>query len=367
MDIKNVVELLRVAFNLLQQINKLLGKNSSARAPIVRAKQETIALEPAPAPAAQAPAPEAPRSRRTNWLGLTTGMVVAGTAAGLTAYVVVRRRQRALQRSLPLHAPFPQELLDVLAAPGGGNALFYSSDGLIDVENGPFFPVVDGIPNFLDPDEHGHRFDTARSHAPRSAAELLGRGATMMLVPGVSLAQQAGVAALAGSIARAAAGGWCLSVPLGSGAFELEMARANPDARIVCLDRSWETLREVRLKAVEAGLSNVYFVRGSVDLLPFQTGAFNSAWSANGFHFYRRVEQAMVELTRVVGPGGPVAGTSLVYGNGRTTDNLLVRLVGTFPGVRDVTTHFNLLAAAGLRDLRGVRYGPMVRFMGERG
>src|SRR5436853_239118 len=53
---------------------------------------------------------------------------------------------------------------------------------------------------------------------------------------------RAGDAALAAAISGAAGSGWALSVPSGRGTYEIEMARANPRAHILCLSNKWDVL-----------------------------------------------------------------------------------------------------------------------------
>ena len=125
-------------------------------------------------------------------------------------------------------------------------------------------------------------------------------------------------------------------------------------------------LLEARRKALDAGLANLYFVRGDAQLLPLQTAVFDGVWSSSGFELYPRLEQAMTQLTRVAKRGAIVAGDSPVLGGPLLSDLAVRALAPWMPGLRDAPTQLSLLAAAGLRDLTAVRDGANVRFRGVR-
>jgi len=130
---------------------------------------------------------------------------------------------------------------------------------------------------------------------------------------------RAGDAALAAAISGAAGSGWALSVPSGRGTYEIEMARANPRAHILCLSNNWDVLLEARRRATEAGLANLYFIRGIPRLLPVRDSAIGGIWSGTGLHRYPRAERELTQMVRVAKAGAPVAGTSLVRGGPAST------------------------------------------------
>lgn len=381
MSLRALVTVLSLALRLLQQINALRSPRAQSKtAPAARPGSRLLsrlasrALSRAAAPDAPvvmpAPVPQSRRARRGGWFGQTLRMLLAACVAGTMAFVVVRQQRRRVARRRPVHAPFPEELLDVLAPPGGNGHFFYTGGGLLDPDTDAFYPVVDGIPDFGGPAVVGQQ------HAARSVlrsyetdgwlVEVYDPLVYGLVVPCVWRGSKTGAAALAGAVVAEAYDGWCLSTPCGTGLFEIEMAQANPHAKIICLDGSWEMLLEARRKALEAGLANLYFVRGDAQLLPLKTAVFDSAWSANGLHLYPRLEQAITQLARVARPGAVVAGVSLIPGGPPLADFALRLRAHRMPGLRDVNTHLSLLAAAGLRDLSAVRDGAMVRFLGTR-
>lgn len=336
MSLRLIVELLQLSLKIIRQLNAL------------RTRRRPTAAPPA------APAAAAPR-RRSPIFRTTVAALLGGASAAGAAYWVVQRQRRIRARRRPVRAPFANELLAVLAAPGGG-ALFYSGDGLLETEAGEFYGVVDGIPDF------GGEPSRGSARAVNPYALLLERLLRRLTEGRMS----ADAMALAGSVAWAAGEGWCLSLSRGADAGEIEMARANPRARIVCLRTDWDELLEVRWRALEAGLPNLYCLRGPAELLPARSGVFHSAWTANLFHACASPHQAMLELMRVLRPGAQVAGLALAPGGSRLSDGLLRLRAGRLPGLRDAVMHLATLTAVGLREVRAFREGACLRFAGVR-
>jgi hypothetical protein len=300
----------------------------------------------------------AKKRRRASTARLAAAGLFGAASAGTIAYLVARQQQRVRERYRLLQPSFPAELLDVLAAPGGGGRLEYSGTRLIDRQTGAGYILVDGIPDFIAPLaassaepalDGGWLTDLARPIAMR----VLGRST-------------AGDGACASAAALAAGDGWTLSVPAGRGTFELEMARANPRGRVLCLSKDWDTLLEIRRRALEAGVKNIYYVRGLPRLLPLRDGSMAGLWTGSGLHRYATPERELTQMLRVARRGAVVAGTSLVLGAGPIYDALL-RLAGPYlRGVRSEVSHFALLQAAGLGDIRLFRDGAFLRFTAVR-
>jgi SAM-dependent methyltransferase len=309
-----------------------------------------------------APASTRPAARRRRRRGLPLGFVastLAGAlAAGGVAYVLLRQQQRVRERYRPLRAPFRPELLEVLSAPGGGGRLEGSGETLIDRHSGAVYSIIDGVPDFIAPAS-----PTATLAAEDTWFQDLVRPAVM-----VGLGRNsAGNAALAATVAGAAGEGWMLSVPSGRGLYEIEMARANPRAHVLCLSNNWDVLLEVRRGAHAAGLDNLYFVRGAPSLLPVRDRVIGGVWSGSGLHRFLRPERELTQMVRVVRPGAPVAGLSLVRG-GPPIYEVALRLGGPYlPGLRTLPAYTALLEAAGLQHVRLFRDGAFVRFTGVRG
>jgi uncharacterized protein YbaR (Trm112 family) len=373
MQYNTLFRVLRLGLRLVEAI--LTRRAPKRPAPPTRADKVVARVAPlaekvldrvAPETAPTAPAGVRRRRRSSSFL-FARAAFFGALAASAAAYVVVRQRRRVRDRHRLLNAPFPEELLEVLAAPGGGSRLRASpsGEGLIDPETGRLYPVLDGIPDF------GESPASGEEHLAALPASEGGDGLRLMelldpLKMRVLGANDAGNAALAGAVAAAAGKGWALSAPCGLGGYEIEMARANPQMRLLCLDARWETLLETRRRALEMGMANLYFVRGDLRRLPLQDASIAAVWSAHGFHFYPKPGQAMTQLARAAKPGAWVAGVSLVAGGPPLLDALLRLRAQRVPGWRDEMTHFTLLVGAGLRDLRAVRDGAFVRFTAVR-
>jgi hypothetical protein len=106
-----------------------------------------------------------------------------------------------------------------------------------------------------------------------------------------------GNAAFSSAVASGAGQGWVLSVPAGRGTYEVEMAGANPRARVLCLSNNWDVLLEVRRRGLAAGLTNLYFVRGIPRLLPIQDQVMDGLWT-NGLHRYATPERELTQMVR---------------------------------------------------------------------
>ena len=88
----------------------------------------------------------AARRRRRSIFGPLASVAVGALTAGTVAYIVVKEQQRIRERYRPLRAAFPAELLEVLAAPGGGRRLDFNGQALVDSASGAHYALLDGIP-----------------------------------------------------------------------------------------------------------------------------------------------------------------------------------------------------------------------------
>jgi SAM-dependent methyltransferase len=364
MNPQNILWLLRVALRLLETF---LSRRPPKERPATRADKVMERVTPLAEKVLERVAPEtraAPksdvetalaRSRASASLALARAAVLSAVVSGAAAYVVLRQQRRLRERYRFLQADFPEILLDVLAAPGGGGRLVFSGSSLIDPDTGAVYPVMDGIPDFNSPGVEGDASPAAMNNRD-SWLELLEPARQRVMGE-----NRAGNAALAGAAALAAKDGWVLCAPCGLGDYEIEMAWANPAARCLCVSARWEALLETRRRARLAGLTNLYFARGDVTLLPVRGAAMEAIWNFTGAYLTPTPERALTQLARVAKPGAFVAGAALVAGGPPPFDRLI-----PLPGQPDRTTHLTLLAASGLRDVRSFRDGAFVRFMGVR-
>jgi hypothetical protein len=295
------------------------------------------------------------RRRRRSALGLAVPIFLGAATAGAAAYIVRQQQRRIRERYRPVRPAFPLALLDVLAAPGGGGRLQYDGTRLQDPATGAAYALIDGIPDFLGPaagaEGHEEENSWAQDLVRPVSMRLLGRNST-------------GNAAFASAAASAAGDGWALSAPAGRGTYELEMAAANPRARILCVSNDWDALLEIRRRALAAGLTNLHYAHGLARLLPVQDDCFGGIWTAGGLDKSRAPERELTQLVRAARPGALVAGVSLVRGAARPYEILLGFAARRLPGIRGSAAHLALLQAAGLGDVRLFRDGGFVRFTG---
>jgi len=243
----------------------------------------------------------------------------------------------------------------------------YEGDGLLDSETGLLYPVLDGIPDFLAaPIPDSALADEAYLSglpAPTTGDDLKLRE---LVVPAQAFLlgdDDMANAALAGAVASLARqGGWVLSAPCGFGGYEIEMARAYPKARIVCVDGRWDALLEVRRQARAAGLNNLYFARGEAALLPVADAALMGAWLPSGLHRAAAPERALTQAARVCQPGALIAGCAALSANPWA----LVTQAATSTTSQAVNNYLALLVAAGLTEPRVFRHNLFMRFIGVR-
>jgi len=74
--------------------------------------------------------------------------------------------------------------------------------------------------------------------------------------------------------------------------------------RIVGVDQSTQMLRHAKDRARRLGLKDVEFHRAEMTKLPFEVGTFDAAFAALVLHHAAKPAQAILEMTRVVKPGG---------------------------------------------------------------
>ncbi len=110
--------------------------------------------------------------------------------------------------------------------------------------------------------------------------------------------------------------------------------------RAVGVDLSPKMLAEARERA--SGLSNVEFVEGDSEDLPFGDGEFTAVVCTTSLHHYPRPDAAAREFARVLAPGGRV-----VIGDG-TRDSVVTK-VGDFLARKFERGHVRL---HGLEELR---------------
>lgn len=134
------------------------------------------------------------------------------------------------------------------------------------------------------------------------------------------------------------------AVDVGTGAGALALALAPLVREVVGVDRVPELLEQARERAAQ--LSNVSFVEGDAERLPFDDFSFDFAATLRTLHHVPRPEVVIAELVRVTRPGGRL----LVIDQIAPVDPLAAIEVDRFERARD-PGHTRLLPDIDLRQL----------------
>ena len=95
-----------------------------------------------------------------------------------------------------------------------------------------------------------------------------------------------------------------LDVGCGAGWFVARLAQAAPGGQVVGIDVADEMIRQARRKYVD--LSNVIFVEGSAEEIPWDECFFNKVVSIESAYYWPDIDAAFGEIFRVLQPGGSV-------------------------------------------------------------
>lgn len=108
-------------------------------------------------------------------------------------------------------------------------------------------------------------------------------------------------------------GTYVLDVPCGGG---VAFRGLTPDAasHYVAADVSAFMLERARREGARRGLDGITFVETHVERMPFDDNAFDLCVSYNGLHCFPDPAAALVEMERVLRPGGRLQGTVVVTG-----------------------------------------------------
>ncbi|MDT5325956.1 MAG: hypothetical protein QOF25_3108 [Mycobacterium sp.] len=133
-------------------------------------------------------------------------------------------------------------------------------------------------------------------------------------------------------LADAPVGAAVLDIPCGGG-LAFRGLRPGQAVRYVAADISAYMLGQARQEADRRGVQDaIEFVEADVTALQFDDASFDLCLTYNGLHCLPDPHAALGELTRVLGPGGTLRGTSCVTGRGLRQDALIagLRRVGVF-------------------------------------
>jgi ubiquinone/menaquinone biosynthesis C-methylase UbiE len=173
----------------------------------------------------------------------------------------------------------------------------------------------------------------------------------------------------AAEIGRQPAGSRILDVPCGGGV-ALRGLRPGQGVSYVAADISPSMLDRTRAAAAQRGVADqVSTVEADVAALPFDGGGFDLVVSLTGLHCFPDPRAAVLEMGRVLRPGGVLVGSAVLNDTGRRFEPLrrvgrATNLIGPSGSTADVR---RWLGEAGLADVSVTVAGALGYFRGERG
>ena len=102
------------------------------------------------------------------------------------------------------------------------------------------------------------------------------------------------------------AGSVVLEAGCGVGAQTMTLARNSPDAALVSVEISQESLDQARKRAQSLGLGNVAFQQADIFRLPFAPNTFDHVFVCFVLEHLSNPEEALAHLGRVLKPGGSI-------------------------------------------------------------
>ncbi len=170
-------------------------------------------------------------------------------------------------------------------------------------------------------------------------------------------------------IGRQPAGSRVLDVPCGGGV-ALRGLRPGQQVSYVAADISQRMLDRTAAAAVSRGVvDQVSTALADVGALPFGDGSFDLVVTLTGLHCFPDPRTAVLEMGRVLGPGGVLTGSAVLNDTGRRYEPLrragrASHLIGPSGTTGDVR---RWLGEAGLVDVTVVTSGALGYFRGIRG
>ncbi|HUE27308.1 MAG TPA: methyltransferase domain-containing protein [Solirubrobacteraceae bacterium] len=163
------------------------------------------------------------------------------------------------------------------------------------------------------------------------------------------------------------AGTKVLDIPCGGGV-AFRGLRPEQELDYVAADLSPVMLRRARAEADRRGIHWIEFVEADVEALSFEDRRFDLVVTYTGLHCFPDPAAAIVEMTRVLRPGGELRGTSVIKRTGLRQD-AFVRLMqagGVFGPGQTLAELEASLADAGLVKASTSRNGALAYFSARR-
>jgi ubiquinone/menaquinone biosynthesis C-methylase UbiE len=96
-----------------------------------------------------------------------------------------------------------------------------------------------------------------------------------------------------------------LDIGSGTGTLAAQVIGAELAGEVIGLDYAHAMCRQAQNKARRADIDRqVHFVNGDSEHLPFPDGYFNVVTCSNSFHHYPHQQESVLEMRRVLAPGG---------------------------------------------------------------
>ncbi|NLO28813.1 MAG: methyltransferase domain-containing protein [Actinobacteria bacterium] len=153
-----------------------------------------------------------------------------------------------------------------------------------------------------------------------------------------------------------------LEAGCGVGAQTVTLARNSPDARIVSIDISTESLKAARAAVDKAGIANVEFLQADIFSLPFEPESFDHVFVCFVLEHLPQPAEALRALKRTLKPGGALTaiegdhGSTFFYpdcNKARTAIRCLVDLQRAAGGNANIGRElYPLLTGAGFEAVR---------------
>ena len=158
-----------------------------------------------------------------------------------------------------------------------------------------------------------------------------------------------------------------LDIPCGGGV-AFRGLRPERELDYVAADLSPVMLRRARAEADRRGLHWIALAEADVESLLFEDRSFDLVVTYTGLHCFPDPPAAIVEMTRVLRPGGELRGTSVVKRAGLRQDAFvrLLQLGGVFGPGQTLAELGTSLADAGLVKVTVSRIGGLAYFSARR-
>jgi SAM-dependent methyltransferase len=158
-----------------------------------------------------------------------------------------------------------------------------------------------------------------------------------------------------------------LDVPCGGGV-AFRGLRPRQRVRYVAGDLSPVMLRRARAEAKRRGLDQIEFTEADVEALPFDDASFDLCVSYTGLHCFPDPAAAILEIARVLRPGGVLRGTMVLRRSGLRQDALvrLYQATGVFGPSGTCEELEAWLADAGMLDVSTRSDGALAYFSARR-